>query len=533
MILAVTAQEGARQWTREQSSDLVAVGLACQTTEPDQAEIEALVDEALEGALGPRGLRALVNPGDKVVIKVNIVEPLFGLNTERGRAIITDPRVARYVAEKVRAIIGTGGTADLKVVDACFTDDPDPSSTQDGQHGFRYAYYERTGNRDMDEGDVCYDYDRDGILDGASNATLVNSDAYLEADRFITRVTEPDLGAIDIQMPKFLRTKEQALAAGEPDDYCDVHINIAPLKTHRGPGLTVAIKNIYGYAIQQPYSAPNTRYWHGGAQLSGSLPNQYMRNGHLLDQYLSAHHQARGFDLTIVDAIASNRRGPTDPHFSRGLPVDYILSNAILACTDSVAIDTACALFIGYDPESIEMIERCRKDGIGVSDPARIRFAGLDKLTRHRDWMLETYGSTPEPEFYSQTGEMLYPFPAGHGDTLKFEDFDEPENVTLSQPAHDDGTTYTFTVHATENQRSDSGIVRVELIVDGNLIGYETAGLDTMPVTIQADLAAYSKGRHTCQAAVWDATLNCGVSNTVSFEFIPLEPAAANHWEGY
>lgn len=536
MLLAVTAQEYSRQWTTVESSDLVTVGLACQTTEPDQAEIEALVDEAIESVLGADGLEALVSPGDKVVIKVNIVEPTYGLDTEKGRGIITDPRVTRYVAEQVRSIIGTGGTADIKVVDACFSTDPDPSAVHDTLHGFRYAYYEQTGNTTKDPGDVSYDYDLDGILDGTSNATLVNLDAIDVADRYSTWVTEPDLGSIEIRLPKFLRTKEQAIAAGEPDEYCDVHINLNTFKTHRLAGLTCTMKNYYGYAVPDLTwsNITNTRGWHGGSGMGGTVPYQTTTDPHLMDQYICAHHKARPFDLTIIEAITANRRGPTDPHFSHNRKVHYILSNSILAATDSVAMDTVCALFAGLDPDSIEFLAQGQQDGLGTCDPSRIRVSGLDKLTQHRDWMMATYGSLEELEFFAQTGEYQYPFPDGVGDTYKMADFDEPENVTLSNATLDTGTTYTFTVNATESKGTDTGVVRVELLVDGELVGYETQGLGSMPVTLAVDMSDYATGSHTCQAAVWDETLNCSVSNTVTFApgatsiNTPLAPTVSN-----
>lgn len=97
------------------------VGFSCMTKEPADDEIPRLVDDAIAQVLGPRGLSEIIKRGDRVVIKVNVVGPSQGLPGEKGRGIISDPRIVRYVAGKVREIIGFDGSADLKVIDATFT----------------------------------------------------------------------------------------------------------------------------------------------------------------------------------------------------------------------------------------------------------------------------------------------------------------------------------------------------------------------------------------------------------------------------
>ncbi|GAG31135.1 unnamed protein product, partial [marine sediment metagenome] len=119
------------------------VGFTARDREPTDDEVRAMVDEVTSQVLGPKGLAAIISPGDKVVIKVNIVDPSAGASGDKGRGIITDPRIVRHVAEKVRAIIGTGGTADLKVVDATFDHSPDPSR-KGNAHSFYWAHLERT-----------------------------------------------------------------------------------------------------------------------------------------------------------------------------------------------------------------------------------------------------------------------------------------------------------------------------------------------------------------------------------------------------
>jgi hypothetical protein len=155
---------------------LSVVGFSSMTREPSDEEVYGLVDDAIAQVLGPRGLSEIIKPGQKVVIKVNIVGPSQGLPGEKGRGIISDPRIGRYVAGKVRDIIGFAGNADLKVIDATFTPEKNPSDINNPQ-SFYYARFQRSEGDQVDKDDVCYDYDADGILDGGSGAQLVNLDS--------------------------------------------------------------------------------------------------------------------------------------------------------------------------------------------------------------------------------------------------------------------------------------------------------------------------------------------------------------------
>jgi len=108
-------------------NELSRVGFSRQPADPTDREIYDMIDDVIFQTLGTEGLRKIIRPGDRVVLKVNLVGPYMGERGEKGRGIITDPRIARYVADLVRDIIGFGGTADLKVVDAVMYNYPNPS----------------------------------------------------------------------------------------------------------------------------------------------------------------------------------------------------------------------------------------------------------------------------------------------------------------------------------------------------------------------------------------------------------------------
>ncbi|HEY1406555.1 MAG TPA: DUF362 domain-containing protein, partial [Spirochaetota bacterium] len=228
--------------TVDERTPLSPVALSCMDHEPSDDDVRSMTDDALRQVLGAKGLTGLIKPGDRVVIKVNMVGPGHGLPAEKGLGIITDPRIVRYVAGKVREIIGFGGTADLKVIDALFYGGKNPSDPSE-RTSFHYARLERNGNGNVDDGDICYDLDADGYLDGSSRAQLVNLDSIDSADRFCTTVDEPVLGKTEVWLPKFLRTKEQAHGESE---YCDLYIGMPVLKSHAFTGVTGALKLHYG-----------------------------------------------------------------------------------------------------------------------------------------------------------------------------------------------------------------------------------------------------------------------------------------------
>ncbi len=194
---------------------LINIGFVSSEKEPTDAEVKSMVDKVIVQALGKKGLSSIIKPGYKVVIKVNLVGPQRGSKGEKGRGIITDPRIVRYVAEKIRDIIGFDKPADLKVIDGLFYIDKNPSLKSQST-----SFYNARLERPSDKGaSVYYDSDGDGILDGSSRAELVNCDAIGLDGRYCTVIDEPVLGKTKIYFPKFLRTKKQAAGSDSPDQY--------------------------------------------------------------------------------------------------------------------------------------------------------------------------------------------------------------------------------------------------------------------------------------------------------------------------
>ncbi|VVB69633.1 Uncharacterised protein [uncultured archaeon] len=465
---------------------LSVVGLSCMEKAPSDEEVYKLVDNAITQVLGTRGLSEIIKRGDRVVINVNLVQPSCGQPGEQGRGIITDPRIVRYVSEKVRKIIGTEGTADLKVVDATFYTDKNPS-LKNNTHSFYYGRLERKGNDS-----VYYDHDADGILDGGSGAQLVNLDSVGMSERFCTVVDEPIRGKTEVWLPKFLRTKEQANGDGE---YCDVYIGMPILKSHEICGVTGALKLHYGSVLGVPERAE-----HAGYAKTGDL--------NLFLDYLCAMNRARGFDLVIMDALTGNRKGPDNRTGNIGdMSTDYILANAVLCSKDSVAIDTVETLFAGYRLESIPLLESAFRDGIGINKPEYIDLKGFDAFYEHKRWLHEDNPGS---------GAGSYPFEDGRGNAKTHNDFRSPSNVSVTCLGKKSDSDYVFKYTASDSSPNDLGLARIDLLVNGEVKKrfFDNLSGDSAPV----NLKNYTHQKVRYRIAAWDQALNCALSEEREIE---------------
>jgi len=476
--------------------DLIDVGFASSRYVPTDDEIKKMIDNAVKQVLGDKGLAAIIKAGDKVVIKVNIVETYRGKKGEKGRGIITDPRVVRYVAEKVREIIGYEGTADLKVVDAVQYKMKNPSLKQ-YKTSFYWARLEKTGDNNVDKEDICYDYNADGILDGTSNAQLVNLDSISIGERYFVEVNESTLGAVKVYMPKFLRTRQEA---GDSDEYCDVLIGLPVFKSHGFTGMTGAIKLHYGFRYLWQTGDEGGRIAHSGYGWGTG-------NKQLLNDYLCAQNKVRKYDLVVMDCLTGNRRGPVNTDFKNpDSYTDYILTNAVLCSKDSVAIDTVETLFAGYDYKSVQTLISAYLDGLGINKPEFINIIGLTKFTEYRINIYNKYHS-----------KGLYPFHNGWGGAKVMKDFMPPKNVYISDPVLVKDKIYKFIYAAEDDGKNNLGLARIDFIVNDKIIKFINKDLKPSD-TLEINLSSYTGKTINYKIAVWDKALNCSVTETKIFK---------------
>lgn len=496
------------------SKELVPVGFSCiQTTkELTDEEIYHMIDHVIYQVLGPQGLAAIVKHGDKVVIKVNLIGCGVGKRGEKNRGGITDPRIVQYVAKKVRDIIGNEGTADLKVVDATFYKDKNPSLKETEEDiSFYWARLEKTGDNAVNSQDICYDGDADGFLDGGSYARLINLDSLLENDRDLAKVSMASSDEISVCLPNLLRTRQEAEAKGS-DEYCDVLIGLPILKSHGILGMTGAIKLHYGFRHYENMKGDTGRFGH-----SGCLPGEGgFEHKEFLCDYLCAEHIVRDYDFVIMDCITGNRSGPMSLESSlvynsvtKGNSMDYILTNAILASKDSVAIDTVEAVLAGYDPNSIKLLNIAHENGLGTNNPNYILLSGFDSFKTHRKYLYENY----YPE--------RYPFANGHGGAQVLGNKPFEAKIMIDKPQNTSETNYTIRYKVEGPYGEVLDLSRVELWISNKLIAYRNIG-DISNGSFIFDI----KHEHLPQnsyavfiIAAWDKYFNCITSPEAIYKF--------------
>jgi uncharacterized protein (DUF362 family) len=477
------------------------VAFASQTGEAKDKEIYNMIDDVICQTFGPNGLGEIIKPGDKVIIKVNFVSPNSGLRGEKGRAIITDPRIVRYVAEKVRSIIGFVGTADLKVVDGTFYTDPNPS-LKSAKSSFYWGRLERTGDNVVNKKDFCYDYNADGILDGTSMAKLVNLDSIGESGRQLYNIKLSDGTEVNVAFPKIFRKKEQANGS---DEYCDVLIGLPIFKNHGLLGITGAIKLHYGIRSMFGMLGDTGRLGHDGLYYD---ENGVTHNKKKLIDYLCAQQLVRSYDFVIMDCLTANRQGPILPQGSVSsvpdpdMTADYILTNAIMASRDIVAIDTVETAFAGYKQQSIGILQEAAANKLGINDPGHIVVEGITAFSTHRKKIYDQYAPLGKYPLSTNGGAMLLdsidaPFFVGVGEFT-------PDKL-------DKNLRYLwYNIESTKSNIKLS-ISRVELTVNGTVVEYKT-GDELLSGQFKFDPSKvnFFNGAYlVCIVNAWDNIFNC------------------------
>ena len=477
-------------------------------------EVYDMIDKVIFQTLGPRGLKQIIKIGNRVTIKVNLVGCHQGARGEKGRAIITDPRVVRYVAEKIRDIIGSKGI--LRVIGTTHYCYHNPS-LKELETSFYWAKLGRSGNNSINPSvDVCYDGNADGILDGSSKAQLVNLDSLGKKERFCRTVTLCDGTQVDVAFPKFLRTREEAWSAGEPNEYTDVFIGLPIFKTHGIMGMTGGLKLHYGLRSMYGVYADAGRYGHNGIYFDESGQVQERQN---LADYLCAQHLIRSYDYMILDALTLNLQGPSLPiglitDFSdNDQKADYIVTNCMMASKDPVALDVAATNLMGFDVKSIPLLEDAKNNGLGEIDPSYIRILGDRNFNRAR------------MHFWNQFNPDKFPPPPRVGAKQLLKSQIEPDfNIYLHPPNKIGEHRYSFKYQVIPvsspgmtSLDSDIKITRVEIHAHKTILAEKTTGnLTSGEFVIDLNDEKFSQLRHTalaCQGYAWDQYFNCHAGN--------------------
>ncbi|HOQ85810.1 MAG TPA: DUF362 domain-containing protein [Phycisphaerae bacterium] len=416
------------------------------------AEIEAMVRKAVADA---GGLAGVVKPGDRVVIKPNLVnDNIWTPSAPTG--VTTDPRVVAAVVKLAKE----AGASSVAIAEGCAgpanwnTNDPVELDRHITWRAFTRAGYDTDGDRKFD-----YDPTVELIdLNDAGTGGLVPR-PITSTPPNTALVTLPN-GVIRNQyyVPKAILKPEQG-------GTCDVFISVPCLKNHGNGGVTLALKNRVGCAPSDIYhvtdyvpSHSNQMKWdlvHWAVRYNGldgsGLPTRlppFPRDvthqnppaptgADTLVQNITVHYTivdlnlVRPNDFAVVDGLIGITDGPT------GTNKPATPMRLIMAGRDSVAVDTIGALCMGYNPLENLHIGWAWNRGLGTRDTSAIIVVG-DRVDAIRQM-----------------------FPANYGGSVPVETVDP--SLTFISPA--DGSTVWGDVKITAEAADNTGLSKAELRV--------------------------------------------------------------------
>lgn len=306
-------------------------------------DLDASVRQAVAKA---GGLDKVIEPGDTVAIKVNMV-----LDATADSGMVTDPKVARAVVRLAREagaaqVLIVEGTAQYGQGDA----NRDRACTLSA---FRNAGYDADGN----------------MVDDATGASLIDLN---------------DAGGTDGQDPAKVRQVTIPMGLIRQEYWlpnvvldADVLISVPVFKNHYNAGVTLGMKNLVGLLPNDIYHGPGNIY--GKHSLDHSPVN--------LDRHIVDLNLARKPDFVVVDGQRGMIDGPV------GSQIIEPPMGLILAGSDVVALDTVGALVMGYDPRAIPYLQLGAQNGLGITDIGHIQVAGVPVAQARRDFPAPYPGS--------------------------------------------------------------------------------------------------------------------------------------------
>jgi uncharacterized protein (DUF362 family) len=385
------------------------------------AEVENMVRKTV-AMVG--GLDEIVQPGQTVVIKPNLVQTL----SPAGEGITTDPRVVRAVVRLAQE----AGAARVVIAEGT-------ASSRNGEYlardvtwkAFKDSGYDSDGDHVDDETGVeLYDLNDTGGI-GQFDTSKVAS------------VMIPN-GVIRVQywVPKMLLKPAQG-------GFCDVLITVPCLKNHGNGGITLTLKNRVGCAPSDIYHADFEPYlqqlkW-GLVHNSIKFPRGVVGGGaypvppatneeNAVVQYTIVDlNLVRPQEFAVVDGLVGITNGPVG--------VGGVVTQAnpkrkfIMAGKDSVAIDAIGTLTMGYDFRQVPHIAWADNRLLGTMD-----LTAIDVIGDH-------------------VAKVRLDFPAGYGETIRADSTDP----VLSSVALTEGQVMAGPTSIACSAFDNGGVVKAEL----------------------------------------------------------------------
>jgi len=284
------------------------------------------------------GLKAVVQRGDKVLIKVNGT-----MARPKCDGAVVDAEVLWGVVEEATA----AGAAEVAIGDAAVLD-----------QGGTLSVFRQLGYQEMAE---------------ATGARLM-----------------------DLNLPPFARAlvpggglAHRSLLIREELRAFEVVLNVAKMKNHTAAGVTLGLKNMFGMTPMNPIMGFTKGSFHGGVpeeelvrstpqdKLAREYAREFLRrrpSGHSNDKLARAivdHNLIFPSSLVVIDGvIGMEGQGPWSG--------DAIQSNVLMAGYDLVATDVVGARLMGYVPEEIPLFHYAVQAGLGELDFGGIELVGDD-----------------------------------------------------------------------------------------------------------------------------------------------------------
>ncbi|MBN1950944.1 MAG: DUF362 domain-containing protein [Bacteroidales bacterium] len=421
-----------------------------RSTNPGYLQIEDMVRKAIELQ---GGLDWVISPGDKVMLKVNLV----GGDSPSGEGENTDARVVKAVIRLIDEAME--GNVEIIVAEGTARSNdgvPDAGSVWDNS-GYQ---------------DLLTDADLEGI-----NFSFLNLNQTYEET---IELTLGDKATAAPHNGKY-RVHQEEIDA-------DVFISIPVLKIH-DTGITNALKNQIGTA---PGSVYGYNKMNGTASHDGlfhDVDHRRWTEEEIVDLCTIAD-----IDFVVVDAIMCLESYKTYNGSNQ------VRMNTIVAGADPVAVDHTCAKLFCLNPDDINHITLAEKIGLGTNDPEKIELVGapLDDVKKrvkkntsengkfgqsNRTWLLsEAFTSTDISEELISGEATLEPYPGVDGWSEPVYFFDDRIDLLSYYGGLDNILTYAFTYfYAPVDQSAELWIGSHEAIrvfLNGELV-YDFDGINT------------------------------------------------------
>ncbi len=361
--------------------------------DPGYEQIEVMVRKAVEMQ---GGLQNVVNKGDKVMLKVNLV----GANSPSGQGVNTDVRVVKALMKIIWEI--TVGDVEIWIAEGSARINDDPVKEK--------SVWQNSGYTSLLQDPDLVDL----------NFSLLNLNQSLDD------LVEVNLGSKATAAPQ---NGKYHVHKAELD--ADVYISVPVLKIH-DTGITCALKNQIGTAPGAYYGYNKT----AGSQYSAGLLHDVGQRRWTTEEIVDFSSIA-GIDFVVVDAIMC-----LDSSKSFG-GSNQVRFNTIVAGDDPVAVDHVCSKLFCLNPDDIAHVTLAEKMGLGTNDPDMIRVIGVPVETAklkvrknpspngsfgqsNRTWLLShTFNGSDIVQEYIPGEASLAPEPGKEGWSLPVYFFDD------------------------------------------------------------------------------------------------------------